>query len=43
MTGNQGPAVLDPQPTGDIIGALGTLKRNDTGSPRSCKLVQVTS
>jgi Mn2+/Fe2+ NRAMP family transporter len=35
MTGNQGPAVLDPQPTGDIIGALGTLKRNETGSPRS--------
>jgi Mn2+/Fe2+ NRAMP family transporter len=35
MTGNQGPAVLDPQSTGDIIGALGTLKRNETGSPRS--------
>ena len=35
MTGNQGPAVLDPQAAGDIIGALGTLKRNETGNPRS--------
>jgi Mn2+/Fe2+ NRAMP family transporter len=30
-----GPAVLDPQHVGDIVGALGTLKRGETGRPRS--------
>jgi Mn2+/Fe2+ NRAMP family transporter len=33
--GSVGPAVLDPQHVGDIEGALGTLKRSDTGAPRS--------
>jgi Mn2+/Fe2+ NRAMP family transporter len=35
MTAQQEPAVLDPQHAGDIVGALGTLKRNETGRPRS--------
>ena len=30
-----GPAVLDPQHTGDIVGALGTLKQSETGHTRS--------
>lgn len=33
--GSVGPAVLDPQHVGDIEGALGTLKRTETGHPRS--------
>jgi NRAMP (natural resistance-associated macrophage protein)-like metal ion transporter len=33
--GSDGPAVLDPQHAGDIVGALGTLKRSETGSTRS--------
>lgn len=32
-----GPAVLDPQHVGDIVGRLGTLKRGETGRPRSCR------
>ena len=35
MTAQQDPVLLDPQPPGDIVGALGTLKRNETGRPRS--------
>jgi Mn2+/Fe2+ NRAMP family transporter len=35
MTAQQDPALIDPQPVGDIVGALGTLKRNETGRPRS--------
>jgi hypothetical protein len=30
-----GPAVLDPQHAGDIVGALGTLKQSETGNTRS--------
>jgi Mn2+/Fe2+ NRAMP family transporter len=33
--GSAGPAVLDPQDAGDIVGALGTLKRTETGRTRS--------
>jgi len=33
--GSDGPAVLDPQHAGDIVGALGTLKRNETGNTKS--------
>jgi Mn2+/Fe2+ NRAMP family transporter len=33
--GSDGPAVLDPQHAGDIVGALGTLKRNETGKTKS--------
>jgi NRAMP (natural resistance-associated macrophage protein)-like metal ion transporter len=33
--GADGPAVLDPQHAGDIVGALGTLKRSETGNTRS--------
>ena len=33
--GSAGPAVLDPQHTGDIVGALGTLKQSETGHTRS--------
>jgi len=33
--GPDGPAVLDPQHADDIIGALGTLKRSETGSTTS--------
>src|ERR1700722_18302016 len=29
------PAVLDPQHVGDIVGALGTLKRSETGNTKS--------
>jgi len=35
MTAQQDPALLDPQHTGDIVGALGTLSRSETGSTRS--------
>jgi Mn2+/Fe2+ NRAMP family transporter len=31
------PAASDPQHSGDIVGALGTLKRSETGNPRSWK------
>lgn len=34
-SGSTGPAVLDPQHVGDIVGALGTLKRGEAGNPRS--------
>jgi Mn2+/Fe2+ NRAMP family transporter len=30
-----GPAVLDPQHAGDIVGALGTLRQSETGNTRS--------
>ena len=33
--GSHGPAVLDPQHAGDIVGALGTLKRSETGNTKS--------
>jgi Mn2+/Fe2+ NRAMP family transporter len=33
--GSNGPAVLDPQHVGDIVGALGTLKRSETGKAKS--------
>ena len=33
--GSHGPAVLDPQHVGDIVGALGTLKRSETGNTKS--------
>ena len=33
--GGAGPAVLDPQHAGDIVGALGTLKQCETGNTRS--------
>ena len=33
--GSDGPAVLDQQHVGDIVGALGTLKRSDTGNTKS--------
>jgi Mn2+/Fe2+ NRAMP family transporter len=33
--GSVGPAVLDPQHVGDIVGALGTLKRSETGASGS--------
>ena len=33
--GADGPAVLDPQHVGDIVGALGTLKRSETGNTKS--------
>ncbi len=33
--GADGPAVLDPQHIGDIVGALGTLKRSETGDTKS--------
>jgi Mn2+/Fe2+ NRAMP family transporter len=33
--GSVGPAVLDPQHAGDIVGALGTLRRNETGNTKS--------
>jgi Mn2+/Fe2+ NRAMP family transporter len=33
--GADGPAVLDPQHVGDIVGALGTLRRGETGNTRS--------
>jgi Mn2+/Fe2+ NRAMP family transporter len=33
--GADAPAALDPQHVGDIVGALGTLKRSDTNSTRS--------
>jgi Mn2+/Fe2+ NRAMP family transporter len=33
--GSHAPAVLDPQHDGDIVGALGTLKRSETGNTRS--------
>src|SRR5580704_9373530 len=32
---SDGPAVLDPQHAGDIVGALGTLKRSETGKTKS--------
>jgi Mn2+/Fe2+ NRAMP family transporter len=35
--GSDGPAVLDPQHLGDIVGALGTLKRSETGNTKSWK------
>jgi hypothetical protein len=35
--GSAGPAVLDPQHVGDIVGALGTLKRSETGKTKSWK------
>src|ERR1700689_3813454 len=35
VPGSDGPAVLDPQHVGDIVGALGTLKRSETGNTRS--------
>jgi Mn2+/Fe2+ NRAMP family transporter len=35
--GSDGPAVLDPQHAGDIVGALGTLKRSETGNTKSWK------
>jgi Mn2+/Fe2+ NRAMP family transporter len=35
--GSDRPAVLDPQHAGDIVGALGTLKRSETGSTKSWK------
>ncbi len=35
--GSDGPAVLDPQHVGDIVGALGTLKRSETGNTKSWK------
>jgi Mn2+/Fe2+ NRAMP family transporter len=33
--GGAGPAVLDPQHTGDIVGAMGTLRQSETGHARS--------
>jgi Mn2+/Fe2+ NRAMP family transporter len=33
--GRAGPAVLDPQHAGDIVGALGTLRQSEPGRPRS--------
>jgi len=33
--GSDGPAVLDPQHVGDIVGAFGTLKQSETAKPRS--------
>jgi Mn2+/Fe2+ NRAMP family transporter len=33
--GSVGPAVLDPQHNGDIVGALGTLRQSETGNTRS--------
>ncbi|HTY92419.1 MAG TPA: NRAMP family divalent metal transporter [Steroidobacteraceae bacterium] len=33
--GSDGPAVLDPQHAGDIVGAFGTLKQSETGKPKS--------
>ena len=33
--GSVGPAVLDPQHNGDIVGALGTLRQSETGHTRS--------
>jgi Mn2+/Fe2+ NRAMP family transporter len=33
--GSNGPAVLDPQHTGDILGSFGTLKRSETGKTKS--------
>ena len=33
--GAAGPAVLDPQHAGDIVGALGTLRQSETGNTRS--------
>jgi NRAMP (natural resistance-associated macrophage protein)-like metal ion transporter len=30
-----GPAILDPQHAGDIVGALGTLRQSETGNTRS--------
>jgi Mn2+/Fe2+ NRAMP family transporter len=35
--GPDAPAASDPQHTGDIVGALGTLKRSETGNPKSWK------
>ena len=35
VPGSDGPAVLDPQHVGDIVGALGTLKRSETGNNKS--------
>jgi NRAMP (natural resistance-associated macrophage protein)-like metal ion transporter len=35
VPGANGPAVLDPQHVGDIVGALGTLKQNETGNTKS--------
>jgi Mn2+/Fe2+ NRAMP family transporter len=35
VPGSDGPAVLDPQHVGDIVGALGTLKRSETGNTKS--------
>jgi Mn2+/Fe2+ NRAMP family transporter len=35
--GSDAPAVLDPQHVGDIVGALGTLKRSETGNTKSWK------
>jgi Mn2+/Fe2+ NRAMP family transporter len=35
VPGSNGPAVLDPQHVGDIVGALGTLNRNETGNTKS--------
>jgi Mn2+/Fe2+ NRAMP family transporter len=35
VPGSDGPAVLDPQHVGDIVGALGTLKRSETGKTKS--------
>jgi NRAMP (natural resistance-associated macrophage protein)-like metal ion transporter len=34
-SGSVGPAVLDPQHNGDIVGALGTLRQSETGRTRS--------
>jgi Mn2+/Fe2+ NRAMP family transporter len=33
--GSDGPAVLDAQHVGDIVGAFGTLKQSETGKPKS--------
>jgi Mn2+/Fe2+ NRAMP family transporter len=35
--GSDAPAASDPQHIGDIVGALGTLKRSETGNPKSWK------
>ena len=35
--GSGGPAVLDPQHVGDIVGAFGTLKQSETAKPKSLR------
>ncbi len=35
VAGATGPAILDPQHAGDIVGALGTLRQGETGHTRS--------